>query len=72
MTTCGFCSGRGWVLGRAYDREGRAQEPPRVWCDYCDGSGACDRGEELEPAKAPTLGPDHAADLARAGLPPWA
>ena len=72
IAPCGFCGGRGHVYGRAYDREGRAQVPPRVVCEQCGGEGACDRGDELLPAAAPAAGPGHAADLARAGLPAWA
>jgi len=71
METCGFCLGRGYYFGPAYDREGRAQEPPRRVCEYCDGSGYCDRGDELLAAREPVKLPDHAADLKRAGNPSW-
>lgn len=71
-TTCGFCNGRGFYFGPAYDGEGRAQVPPKQWCEYCNGAGECDRGDELLPVREPSVGPEHAADLARAGLPAWA
>lgn len=69
---CGYCGGKGWILGRAYDREGRAQTPPRMCCGECGGEGVCERGGELSPAPAPSVGPQHTADLARAGSPAWA
>ena len=72
LSTCGFCSGRGIVLANAYNREGRArsEEERRTICEYCNGEGVCDRGDELLPAKETP--PADPADLARVGLPPWA
>lgn len=71
LTTCGSCGGRGWVLGPAYDREGRAQEPPRRWCEHCNGNGACESGDILSPSPTPNTGPEHAEDMKRAGNPAW-
>jgi len=58
--------------GRRYDGEGRArsEDERRTVCEYCGGTGACDRGAELLPVKeSPPADP---ADLARRGLPAWA
>jgi hypothetical protein len=53
---CGFCGGLGWVLGRRYDSEGRRRYdwPDRIVCEYCGGSGECEDGSKLLPARRPT------------------
>jgi hypothetical protein len=69
---CGFCGGRGTVLRNSYDREGRArsEDERRAACEYCGGTGACEDGHKLLPAReSPPADP---ADLKRVGLPPWA
>lgn len=69
--TCGFCSGRGYVLANAYDQEGRARsedERPTT-CEYCGGSGQCEDGGKLLPTReSPPADP---RDVARRGLPHW-
>ncbi len=69
--TCGFCASTGIVYGRAYDRDGRAQTPQRMHCEYCGGEGVCEDGHKLLAAPTPNVGPEHAADLKRAGSPAW-
>lgn len=59
MTTielCGFCGGSGRVPGPKYDREGRHRPdwPDRVTCEYCGGSGECEEGGKLLPARRST------------------
>jgi hypothetical protein len=66
---CGYCGGRGFILGSMYDAYGyqRFDEPPRVTCEYCGGFGQCEDGGLLLPAREP-----HAPDNPNAGLPSWA
>lgn len=54
--TCGFCQGRGVVPGPTHDREGRHRPewPPAIPCEYCNGSGTCEEGSKLLPARRPT------------------
>lgn len=51
---CGYCGGNGWVWGNTHDRFGYRihDEPPRVTCEYCGGSGACAQGSLLLPCEA--------------------
>ena len=51
LTTCGFCTGRGYVLRNAYDPDGRArtEDERQSVCEYCDGSGYCADGDRLLP-----------------------
>lgn len=67
MDTCGYCGGRGWILGSMYGRDGRKDhdEPPRIVCEYCGGAGYCEEGEKLLPAMPPRK------EAASTGLPTW-
>ena len=69
IETCGFCDGRGFILGSLYDCDGRQRydEPPRLCCEYCGGFGQCEDGGLLLPAIEPRLD-----DNPNAGLPSWA
>lgn len=53
--TCGFCRGSGLVPNRTHDREGRRRTdwPEQVRCEYCGGSGRCEEGHKLLPARRP-------------------
>lgn len=50
---CGYCRGSGRVPGRKYDSEGRHRPewPDQVTCEYCNGSGKCEDGRKLLPAR---------------------
>jgi hypothetical protein len=52
---CGYCCGSGRVPGRKYDNEGRYRPewPDAIRCEYCGGSGRCEEGSKLLPAKKP-------------------
>jgi hypothetical protein len=52
---CGYCNGSGRVPGRKYDRLGqhRPEWPDTVTCEYCYGTGWCEEGEKLVPARNP-------------------
>jgi DnaJ-class molecular chaperone len=56
IETCGYCRGSGKVPGRKYDKEGRHRPewPDQVSCEYCFGTGQCEEGTKLLPARAPT------------------
>lgn len=47
--TCGFCGGTGHTYRSMYDNHGykRYEEPPRVVCEYCGGSGMIEDGHLL-------------------------
>ena len=55
LQPCGYCSGRGFVLGGLYDCDGRQRhyEPPQLVCEYCGGFGCCEEGGNLLPANEP-------------------
>jgi hypothetical protein len=66
---CGYCGGRGFVLGSMFDRWGYQChiEPPQMTCEYCGGSGQCEDGARLLPAREPE-NEQHPS----AGWPRWA
>lgn len=70
--TCGYCNGTGQIDGRLYDGEGRAIPARKLTCEYCGGAGTCEDGGKLLGAATHTPTAEHARDLTRAGLPPWA
>lgn len=49
--TCGYCSGRGTILSRPYDRYGAAQEQRSIVCEYCDGTGGVRGRGEVAPGR---------------------
>lgn len=67
-TTCGYCGGRGFILGSMYDADGcqRFHEPPHLVCEYCGGFGQCESGDKLLAAREPKT------DDPSSGNPCWA
>ena len=57
LEPCGYCNGTGHVPARQYDRDGRHRPewPERRTCEYCGGSGECEDGNKLLPARKPAI-----------------
>ncbi len=62
--TCGYCGGSGRVANHQADRYGpRPDYPAERPCEYCNGSGQCERGDILLPQAKPSI--DEQDDAAR-------
>lgn len=52
---CGYCGGWGMIAGPTHDRFGYELPPRNMTCEYCGGSGVCEDGHKLLPARRQAL-----------------